>query len=148
MLMDVQMPEMDGYEATAEIRRLEEGHDRRTPVIAMTANALQGDREEALRAGMDDYVPKPVKPAKLEAVLARWVSFEEPRESLKASADARTGNGPVGRDTGEEILNRSALAALRELQKEGEPDILVGLSPYERPQELVMPAPSKGSRTP
>jgi CheY-like chemotaxis protein len=125
VLMDVQMPEMDGHEATAEIRRLEEGKNRRTPVIAMTANAMQGDREQSLRAGMDDYLAKPVKAGALEAVLNRWVSVEEEQEeSLDAATDPAVGNGPARGDLGGEILDRSVLAALRELQHEGEPDVL------------------------
>jgi CheY-like chemotaxis protein len=71
ILMDCQMPEMDGFEVTARIRQME-GEAATTPIIALTANALPGDRERCLEAGMDDYIPKPLQMARLAEVLGRW----------------------------------------------------------------------------
>jgi len=73
IFMDCQMPEMDGYEAVTEIRRHEAQTGAHVPIIAMTANAMEGDRDRCLAAGMDDYVAKPVEPRTLRATLERWV---------------------------------------------------------------------------
>lgn len=71
VLMDCQMPEMDGYEATRRIRA-EETTGRHVPIIAMTANVMQGDRDVCLACGMDDFLPKPYRQTDLKAILTRW----------------------------------------------------------------------------
>jgi PAS domain S-box-containing protein len=77
ILMDVSMPEMNGLEATAEIRRIERELGGHVPIIGVTAHALKGDRERCLEAGMDDYLSKPISPRALMEKIARWIGREK-----------------------------------------------------------------------
>ena len=81
ILMDCQMPDMDGYETSRRIRQWERQHKLRpTHILAMTANALQGDREKCLSAGMNDYLSKPVRLEDLKAALARGLGLPAPQQ--------------------------------------------------------------------
>jgi two-component system sensor histidine kinase/response regulator len=116
VLMDCQMPEMDGYEATVAIREREHAQESsRTPIIAMTAAAMAGDRQRCLDAGMDDYLSKPVKLAELHATLQRW-TVESPAISLPQPPD-----GEVG-DLGSGPIDPARIAELRELSDKSNRD--------------------------
>ncbi|HEY5028498.1 MAG TPA: response regulator, partial [Candidatus Angelobacter sp.] len=86
VLMDVQMPEMDGFETTREIRNDEQGRQEHMPVIAMTAHAMQGDREQCLAAGMDDYVAKPINRGELGQAIERVMKARTEPVSAQPSA--------------------------------------------------------------
>jgi CheY-like chemotaxis protein len=102
VLTDLHMPQMDGYELARCIRDAEaEGRDTRTPLIAVTANALKGEEQRCLAIGMDAYITKPVGMDKLRTTLERWLSVED--QSTAATATARAGQT--------EPIDRSVLGA-------------------------------------
>ncbi len=113
--MDCQMPEMDGFEATAAIRDRERlaGSGRHTPIIAMTAGATSGDRQRCIAAGMDAYLAKPIKADTLAAMVSRWIN------SIRAGS-----SGPVVVATTEPIVDQAMIAALRELGEQEFEDLV------------------------
>jgi PAS domain S-box-containing protein len=108
ILMDCQMPELDGFAATRAIRAIEGSHRTRTPIVAMTANAMQGDREACLTAGMDDYLSKPVRSADLRRVIEHWLTV--PTDITPSDSNAP--------------LDLATLESLRELEAADRPDLL------------------------
>ena len=127
ILMDCQMPEMDGYTATAEIRRGEEKTDR-IPIIAMTANAMQGEREKCLAAGMDDYISKPVKIGQLASILDHWLKTNGNNQSKNQPDFADATKAAEIAETSETVsLDDSVLDNFRALQMPDTPDLVTDL---------------------
>jgi CheY-like chemotaxis protein len=117
IFMDCQMPEMDGYEATAEIRRREAQSHRHTPIIALTGNVIAGARERCLAAGMDDYLAKPFTLDQMKAMVTAWSSsptLRAPRDNLAL----------VPASPSPEPIDYKVLDSLRQLQKEQRSDIV------------------------
>ncbi|NGP54643.1 hybrid sensor histidine kinase/response regulator [Thioalkalivibrio sp. XN8] len=113
ILMDLQMPVLDGFEATSAIRAETEAAGRRVPIVALTANALAGDRERCLAAGMDDYLAKPFTRAQLEGVLRQWVA---PRvEDADSARDSAAESNPHN-----EFIDTAVLRQYEELDASGE----------------------------
>jgi PAS domain S-box-containing protein len=133
VLMDVQMPEMDGIEATAELRAREEGTDLHLPVIAMTALVMQGDRERCLAAGMDGYLTKPIRPRALDEVLDQYIAQKQEAGIVRKETPKTQGQTPRALQQepvdGHELLER--VGADREFLGE-----LVGLFREDSPNQL------------
>jgi HPt (histidine-containing phosphotransfer) domain-containing protein len=129
------MPEMDGFEATSEIRKREAQSGRRVPIIALTASAIEGDRERCLAAGMDDYLAKPFTAEQMRSALMTWLG---PSARTNAKRDHLTlvasspppapppAAPPAAAIEASEIepIDEGVLNALAQLQREGRPDIV------------------------
>lgn len=113
ILMDCQMPELDGYEATKRIRTLSNSQRAKIPIIALTANAIKGDREKCLEAGMNDYLTKPIDTKKLSMTLEKWI------------AQASRMDSPTQTET--PILSIEVIESIQSLQEPGKPDFLTQL---------------------
>ena len=136
ILMDCSMPEMDGYEATAHIRALEEHSGRRTPLVAMTANTQRGDAEKCLAAGMDDYLAKPITLVELRQKLERWLPRgDDARSGSNSSALAERADGAEPGEAGAAPIDQAIFAKLREILG---PSLSQAISPFleDTPQYL------------
>ncbi|MCP4700681.1 MAG: response regulator [Gammaproteobacteria bacterium] len=126
IFMDCQMPEMDGFQATHEVRRQEKGQKKHIPIIALTANAMPGDRKLCLEAGMDDFLSKPFKREQLHKLLVRWTGMaagtkpQKPPDTAKNAIEEEV----TAEEQSEGLLDEQVLDKLRRLQRPGKPDFL------------------------
>ncbi len=136
VLMDCQMPEIDGYQATGEIRSHEKLLNIKTPIVALTANAIEGDRQKCLNAGMDDYLSKPFKREELMAILGKWLGVGK-KKSLKDGRGAKNKGGRIENIHESEVIeeviaeketpaviDHNAIQTIKDLQMDGKPSIL------------------------
>jgi two-component system, sensor histidine kinase len=139
VLMDCQMPEIDGFEATRRIRAqaLAKGASR-VPIIALTANAVRGDRERCLSAGMDGYLAKPIRTTDLHAAIRPWLAAQEdtpaeegvaraPSERVEVDTAPATRSREPASDVDPCDLDTAALEPLRAMQRPGQPDLVASV---------------------
>ncbi|MBK9142689.1 MAG: response regulator [Candidatus Melainabacteria bacterium] len=131
VLMDCQMPEMDGFEATLKIRKLESMKDIHVPIVAMTAFAMAGDREHCIASGMDDYLKKPVSLGDLEKIIDRWLpEFTKRRVGLDRDTQfvgRSLSPGLLTMDAERQVVTEVDLALMKEHYGEDIEDILISL---------------------
>jgi PAS domain S-box-containing protein len=140
ILMDCQMPVMDGFAATAAIRADEaKSNTPKTPIVALTANAMEGDRERCLSHGMSDYLSKPYSLDQLAGVIARWVGARSGPTSFD-SCSQKGGDGPPPVCVEDQpAIDHSVLAAIRQFQRPGREDAVarvIGIYSTEAPKLL------------
>jgi len=139
VLLDCQMPVMDGLAASQAIRAGERGSNRHVPIVALTASAMKGDRERCMEAGMDDYLSKPFTQATLQDIVCRWVTAgDRPIREVTVNSDSWTvpgvkdvrgtvvRGGPKARMRSNEtadVLEQAAIQALRRFNHSGGPDV-------------------------
>ncbi len=129
VLMDCQMPEMDGYQATGEIRDREKALGKRTPVIAITAHAMAGDRQKCLDAGMDDFLTKPFKMDDLIDTLEKWLPKGCPGSGRVLNDGVPASGGPdtssrLNDKVSPAVIDVRVLQEFRDIQIEGKPNLL------------------------
>ncbi len=130
VLMDCQMPEIDGFEATRRIREQAAAtRAPRVPIVALTANVVQGDRERCLAAGMDGYLSKPIRATDLHAAIRPWLAIHD--EASRADARHTESRSPAQTDAAPDVdptqLDHAALEPLRAMQRPGNPDMVASV---------------------
>lgn len=125
VLMDCQMPVLDGYAATEILRQREAGTGKHLPVIALTANAMRGDRERCQAAGMDDYLAKPYTGEALQAILARWLPGERRRTTNVARVPPFGTGRREQRFPEEPAIDRTAFEKIRALSPSGGDELVI-----------------------
>ena len=123
VLMDCQMPEMDGFEATAKIRQITSQGGAQVPIIALTANAMSGDREQCIAAGMNDYLSKPFTMADFNTMMDKWLPFEQSPQ-LADTSDKTVEIKSLQLMDEPQVLDQQVLNRLRMMQRPGAPSIL------------------------
>ncbi len=145
ILMDVQMPEMDGFEATRRIREWEAANGGHVIIIAMTAHAMQGDRERCLQAGMDDYVSKPLQQKVLFSALDRWLAQTENGTEKKAQATKQDYSAPFSTPLLEDGLFGESEPPPSEARSTPSPDLHDEVPSHAPPVDLEAVLPLLGN---